>query len=405
VRHALIALSSIHLDFVTTDSPHGENLDQEMTSVETLAQYDKAVRQLRRYLSSKQEPSIKVALICCALFYSFESTRGNYDSALAHLQNGLTILREAKEGGANETVSETSRINSNDLNKLEQVFSRMDLQATLFDDGRMPYLEFTSIDERTGATPIVNTDTFENAGQAQLTLDKLQNQAWRFITTSSPYKFLPAEGVPTHVVDEKKLLVDQYKCWSRALDGLWDQQSGKEMDDPQLTAFREAATMLKLLHRTTQMLLLSNYPNDSTIFGSSPNKYGMEIIELVESLRLTDPSRRTYSSEAGIVVPLTMLVSKCADFEVCGKALLLLASSRRREGLVDAQMVFGIAERLMALRGRAEELPPMTAETMQQRGLGSVANDNESLELWASSAIKNAPGGLHAVAKMLGVQV
>ena len=103
MRHAFIALSSIHLDFVTTKSPGGESLDQKLTSVETLVQYNKAVRPLRKYLLNVEEPSTKIALICCALFYCFESTRRDYDSALAHLRSGLTILRCAKAFASPDT--------------------------------------------------------------------------------------------------------------------------------------------------------------------------------------------------------------------------------------------------------------------------------------------------------------
>ena len=87
VRQALVALSSIHLDYVSKDPCHVKGTDGGALTVETLQQYDKAVRKLRRYLATKEEPLIKVALICCVSFYSFESARGEYDNALEHLHN------------------------------------------------------------------------------------------------------------------------------------------------------------------------------------------------------------------------------------------------------------------------------------------------------------------------------
>ncbi len=399
VRHALIALSSIHLDFVTTECPSGESFDKELTSIETLVQYNKALRQLRSYLCSTDQPSIKVALICCALFYCFESTRGDYDSALAHLRNGLSILRGAKVGVPNEASAAKTTYLVEDLHKLEHMFSRMDLQATLFGDSRMPFLEITTYDERTGKTPIVATDTFKNLDEAQSTLDKLRNQAWRFLIGSIQYKYVRPEKLPAHVVQEKNQLVKQFQCWSSALDGLWCREHCKNPQRSAIEAFREAATMLKLPHRSTQMLILANVPEDKSIFGTTPNELGREIISLVESLRLTDPSRRTYSCEVGIIAPLIMLGSTCRDSKVCGRALMLLAASRRREGLVDAQMIVRIAERIVMLRGRHEELTPMVAEAVEQMSDGSI--DSLPPELWVSDAIDLAPGGLHLISKVV----
>jgi Fungal specific transcription factor domain len=357
VRHALIALSSIHLDYVTTDCPGDQSFDQELTSVETLLQYNKAIRQLRTYLSSRERPSIKVALICCALFYCFESNRGNYDSAVAHLRNGLAILRDALAGRTSEVLATPTEEWPEDLQKLVQFFIRLDLQATVFAEGRIPMIEFTSYDERIGAKDIVATDTFRSLHEAQLALDKLRNQTWRFTSLNAAYKQVPAEQLPPYIVHEKNQLVKQYKRWSSAMDnGLWCQQSGNQ-------ASRESATILKVIHGSAEMFILANFPKDSTVFGASPNERGRRIVALIESLRLTDASRRTYASEVGIIAPLAMLGSVCLDPEVMRKALVLLMASRRREGLVDAQMIVRIGKKVSEARAREGGRLKVVADT------------------------------------------
>ncbi|KAF7509056.1 hypothetical protein GJ744_008451 [Endocarpon pusillum] len=407
VRHALIALSSIHLDLVTTDCPEGQGFGSELTSVESLLQYNKAIRQLRTYLSSRERPSVKVALICCALFYCFESTRGEYDSALGHLQNGLSILRDAMARRKSEAHTIESKDEPEDLQSLEQFFIRLDLQATVFDEGRVPLLEFTSLDERTGIKPIVATDIFQNLYEAQLALDKLRNQAWRFCTINAPLKHVQPEELPAHVVQEKKQLVSQFKHWSSALEALWHQQDSDSCQRSQSLTFQESATMLKVLHRSAQMLILANFPHDYSIFGSTPNERGREIISLIESLRLTDPSRRTYSCEVGIIAPLSMLGSSCQDPQVCGKAMMLLAASKRREGLVDAQMVVRIARRILMLRtgGQVDVTPPVDEPVRQT---ADTVIDDMAMKLWVSESMDHAQDGSCAVpriAKMFGSAV
>jgi Fungal specific transcription factor domain len=396
VLQALIALSSIHLDFVTTEAAEDRSLHQDFVTGDSLVQYNKAIRRLRMYLSATHRPSNMVTLICCALFCCFDSIRGDYKSALSHLRNGLSILRAAeREIPLHASASGIDGM-PEDLRRLELMFSRIDLQATLFEEGRVPVLELTSFDERTGVTPIVATDTFSNLDEAHVALDKLRNQAWRLSTSNSSYKYTPADQLPAHVVQEKSLLVSQFKAWSLALDGLWYQQHCTIMQRSELDAFREAATMLKVPHRSSQMLLLSCLPEDPFIFGSVPNKYGREIMSLIESLHLIEPSRRTYSCEMGIMAPLIMLGSMCKDIDVCGKAMMLLASSKRREGLVDGQRIVQAAFRIVRVKERRDELSQWVADAAERMNDSSL--DNLPLTLQPSDG--NLAPSLHLVAKV-----
>ncbi len=251
------------------------------------------------------------------------------------------------------------------------------------------------------------TDTFQNLYEAQLTLDKLRNQAWRFCTTNAPFKHVQQEELPADVVHEKSQLVSQFERWSSAFEALWHQQYSDSRQQAGMQIVRESATMLKILHRTAQMLILANFPYDYSIMGSTPNERGREIISLIESLRLTDRSRRTYSCEVGIVAPLSMLGSSCQDPEVCGKAMMLLATSRRREGLVDAQMVVRIARRIFLLRtGRQVDLTPTVDEPARQTA--DTVIDDMSMKLWVSDTTDLAQDGSCVVprlAKMFGSAV
>jgi hypothetical protein len=362
VRNALIALSSIHLDFVTADDFTSENighLDNGPASFDTLTQYGKAIRQLRRYLTSTEHPCVKTALICSLLFHCFESVRGDYSAALVHLENGLGILRNQREKGLGQAMSGPNDVVSEDLRNLDRQFARMDLQATFVGGaGRFPSVEFTTEDERSGLTPIVATGAFKDLAEAELTLDKLRNQACRFHLTTIPYRHHHPDMVPIPVVEEKTELLRQLENWSVAMDGLWilQHQISPPLHHSEMETFRDIATMLKLSHRTVQMILLAHLPEDETIFTSVPNVRGREILSLIESLRSVDLSRRTYSSEGGVVGPLLVMVAKCSDPGVFTKALTLVASSGRREGPIDGKLIVRAAARLAAAGSGQQQL-------------------------------------------------
>jgi hypothetical protein len=375
VRNALVALSSVHLDFVTQESPHGQQSHEGGRNVEASLQYSRAVRQLRRHLSSTAQPSIKVVLICCILFYCFESSYGDYDSAREHLRCGLVILQTARANRINDRPSSDSVQSHDDIEQLSQIFSRLDLQAMMFDDMRMPFLELTSAEERSGVAPVVSHLTFSDLAEAQVTLDKLQNQQLNFLMRNNRYKFFSAADLPDFIVVEKGELEKQLERWSVALDGFCELQHQPEAlkQHPRHAdhniMIQQGSAILKLHHRISRMFLLASFPEDSSIFGASPNPDAELMLGLAEFLiqsnrksqsnaASTSPiSSRSFSSHMGIVAPLFLLAMKCHDTHVCERVVSLLAVSNRREGLVDAQMVVGILQRVAMLKRRDQATP------------------------------------------------
>lgn len=408
----------MHLDFATRGSLDDRQSWGNGCRVEVLQQYNRAVRQVRRYLSSTARPSIKVALICCALFYCFESTRGDYDSAREHLRSGLMMLQLAKTNGTDDKPLHDSLDSREDLEQLTQIFARLDLQATMFDDTRVPFFELTSAEERCGGISVIPNTVFGNMEEARVTLDKLQNQLFNFLTRNNHYKFVPVEDLPDSLVREKRELAKQFRRWSVALDGLLELQTQRSVgerlqDNPELhMSTQQGATILKLHHRLAHMFLLASFPENSSVFGASPNMDAEFVLEMAESLvqsnnkshldmlPASSTTSRCFSVEMGIVAPLFLLAMKCRDAHVRQKAMSLLAVSNRREGLIDAQMVLGIVERVAMLQ-RKEEVTPLVVEAA--RRLPAACSEEMPLEVWGAEAIEGTNDGLQGIAKVLGV--
>lgn len=85
---------------------------------------------------------------------------------------------------------------------------------------------------------------------------------------------------------------------------------------------------------------------------------------------------------------------KSKDPSIIRRALSLLAASNRREGLYDARVVVGIAERIMA-------------QTYERAAEGASKDDDNSvvgpLEYRGGDAINERVGGVDGIAKNLGV--
>ena len=133
IRHAVIAIGSLNerllINNVLTSDNSQANARHEFARV----QYDKAMRQLRKRLSSGNEQPVEFTLILCILFIIFEFLQGNDVAAEVHMRSGLDILRRSytKEAGpaSNElTVSSSAR--DGFLHDIRNAFGVADMMAT-----------------------------------------------------------------------------------------------------------------------------------------------------------------------------------------------------------------------------------------------------------------------------------
>ena len=329
VRQALVAMSSLHLDYVTSES--------QAASVETLMHYGKAVSTIRKRLSRPTGDTIKVALVCCIIFYCCETALGDWDAALQHLGNGLKLLKSVKE--------------VEDIRELTTIFERLDMQASFFQDDRVPMLSLTDWKDYFTAVP---EKGFSNTQEAHESLVKLQSWLYRFANTHVELHEASVDLLCADILDEKDALVQAYNRWSHAFENL---QLAKKEEDQGTYGLR----VLLIHFHICKMLLESKFPVNEEIFGASPNPIAHKILDLAETLldhttRLnfspstTQPPRRNFSLESGVVAPLFALALKCSDESVATRAAGMLSSSHRREGLYDAQTMAQILTQLKASR-------------------------------------------------------
>ncbi|KAJ4289035.1 hypothetical protein N0V90_011377 [Kalmusia sp. IMI 367209] len=336
VRQALVSLSSLHLDCTTASSGAARN--------ETLMQYGKALRMLQKRLRTPGTDATRTALVCSILFHCFEATIGNSQAAMHHLQGGLSMLSSCHQQSLERTE---------ELDVLSLELERLDLQATLFYDQPSAHV-VSEKDENSNDAPNVNS--FRRLSDAHRTLVKLIYRGFHLISDNIPHKFASREFVPPPVLQQKLELSKSLHQWKAMFDAF------KEKLDQE--AIKEYGCQILLIHwHLATMLLDAVYPVDRTVFCASPNPRAMHVLELVEGVlaRTTQqnpasptsrPPQRVISSEIGVVAPLFALALKCADDEVCDRALELLNTTQRREGLWEASHMASMIQQLRDARER-----------------------------------------------------
>jgi len=381
-----MALGSMHYEYVIkgsfTDAEDAINPD-------ALAQYNKALRQLRKSLNTKERTPTKVVLICCILFYCFESACGRYETALTHIKSGLVILQQRTWQGSMNSTSLSSAMDE-DMKLLLDIFARTDLQGSVYENGQPPCLVLTTVEERLGLSSFIPEIIF-GIEVARKSLDQLQNWVFHFLAENQQYRFCLPEQVPYETTQERHVLESALIRWEIAFEGLM----AELLSNPAVPRHdKDAALILAVHHLTVTVLINGATCRDGIIFAN----FDRELTEIVAiSERILSPEdstepRRSFSFESALVPSLWLVAMKCYSPKLRDKALFLLSSSPRREGLWDSTMVLGIVEQLVALEearmsGAGDAFMELTLEASQ------------SVEIFSTLS----SGGMHNYARVLGV--
>ncbi|KAI0429411.1 hypothetical protein F5Y09DRAFT_260455 [Xylaria sp. FL1042] len=401
VRQAVVALSCAHQCYIMAHD------GGDPVPADAIVHYSRAMRSLRKHMSvgidNKVEISAVIPLVCSILFCCFENMQGNTEAALRHLSSGIAILARQKERGR---LNYEGRDNER-LDLLEHMLARLDLQASMFDDARLPLMRQSLTIE----TEESSSDTFQTIDNAQADLTRLQSGKLQFLIHNETLKFWPEHDLPEVVKLEKQAIEEACTVWYEKLGRFVHDHSispaehDKKHDGSEISGtsrgedgcsaqVRESAqdpaiTILLIHYHIFRLLLSASLPHDPSVFGAPPGTAHYNtlnrILDLMESTpQARGAGSRSLGAETGIVAPLFLLIMKCTDPAVFERALnLLLAISGRREGMFDSRVLAEIAMRFAS---------------QHQTPLGTVA-----LEWQAGDALEKRVNGLAGFAKNLGV--
>ena len=342
VRQALVSLSLLQLESASSDGI-------KAAGSEALVRYGKALRALNRSLQDPSSESVRTALLCCVLFYCFETAQGQPENAVRHLESGLNIL------------SQTSHIlpgyQYQGNSPLYKIFRRLDLQATIFNQERKPVLAqvLNTVCGWPDSTP---RERFLNDAFDELVM--IQSALFRFLVPNTLTRAFPLEAIPVPILSGKNKLVDLLDQWKKNVDRF-------EVASQSSSQSLESLKVLTIQWHICHMLLASVHPLDDTVFGASPNPETKTVLDLItdvlatQGCKIADGNvgrtlRRTCSAETGIVAPLFMICMKCSDSAVRRRAAELLEKADRREGLYDSRNVLAIVHKFETAKRQDESL-------------------------------------------------
>ena len=352
-----------------------------------LSQYVKALGSLLQPAKANKKQAADVALMTCILFVSFETLRGHHSAALKHVDAGIKIISELSS-------SSSLSISTNPytpLSTLNRLFIRLETQAGTVTFGRKRQLVSSAQDfglEGYGADIPCTFTSLEQARNALEYIRVVGSQApriyfrlneggfWSSPGAENSYNFAaapkiqpsstipsppsPLENAKTEVAIEliRSAAALRLRQWSAAFAPLLS--SFPADAEPPSKATIALIKLHKIIMEVSFKIDYWRALHDEMVWDEHLAEFS-EMVELAEEfVRLSTPNEGAsrgdksqtqviFNLDIGLIVPLYFVIGKCRDAALRRKAIQLLRSTERQEGVSNSLMAARIAERLVEL--------------------------------------------------------
>ncbi|EEU37735.1 uncharacterized protein NECHADRAFT_102197 [Fusarium vanettenii 77-13-4] len=338
VRYAVSAVGAAHRFFMA-----GQDTRSPLQQLRGLAmqEYNKAISHIVPHMSMDSAFNIHCTLVCCILFIAFEGITGRYPESVRHLRAGNRLL--ALPALASDTQGQHV------TRKLTQMFATLGVEASIFlEDNILPATDppyrAISASEAPAAT------AFRDLDDANYELRKLDVEAVETMA-EEPWETYSSDQSP----DSEKIMYDE-ETW-KALD-----QKFYHWND----RFEMTKSMLQekqpLMIDATQLAILTvaqEFWKMSMTWGPNsppPTEAMSSFLDASDALAqlVVVPGHPTFSLDGDLISGLSFVISYSEDEQLRTRALDMLRSLNRREGIWDSKEVLEMHEVALSLEDAKE---------------------------------------------------
>ncbi|KAJ5757801.1 uncharacterized protein N7511_006495 [Penicillium nucicola] len=389
IRTIAVAIGALHNSFVFHDK--GTASSRGDTSF-TLLHYNKAIRQLIAMNPQTTPQTNDTFLVACILFFCFECLQGNYRLAIQHAISGLKIIKQHQSLATThiapryipqESVTLLFAILENQMLEIEgQTPLSSDLRPEVLSPPK-PSVSNTyhlpsSTDEMRAHFEFLYNRFLRFQYVCEMLEDSTEERAFEFLAQA-------------HEIQREYLLVRvELEAWIRTFD-TWIKTVGtKPPEEANMITILQVwrlimSLFLKLgwppseaswdnhtdhfsqinsllsdllgLPTTPDKLNLKSFTGNGTSMPSDSSTSSLSVFPPL----LPKPSRvlpSTFSLSLGIVTPLYLCATRCRESYVRHRAIDLMLSCQRREGLWDAELAGRVAKRVVQIEENAAGIEP-----------------------------------------------
>ncbi|UPK89149.1 hypothetical protein LCI18_000084 [Fusarium solani-melongenae] len=337
VRYAVSAVGAAHRFFMA-----GQDTRSPLQQLRGLAmqEYNKAISHIVPHMSMDSAFNIHCTLVCCILFIAFEGITGRYPESVRHLRAGNRLL--ALPALASDTQGRHV------TRKLTQMFATLGVEASIFlEDNILPATDPPYRAVNASEAPAATA--FRDLEDANYELRKLDVEAVATMA-EEPWEYCSSDQSP----DSENIMYDEF--WRELEEKFchWN------------TRFELTKSMLQkkqpLMIDATQLAILTvaqEFWKVSMTWGpnSPPSIEAMssflDASEVLAQL-VAVPGHPTFSLDGDLISGLSFVVSFSEDEQCRTRALDMLRSLNRREGIWDSKEVLEMHEAALSLEDAKE---------------------------------------------------
>jgi hypothetical protein len=368
IRHLVIAVGAAY-ESLEDGEPAGLSQDSGGGMEFALQQCNHAIRQLATISSSRAASDYKsTESTCCiltasVLFIYLASIRGHIAEAIQHVRSAVKVLRDFEQSQSPETRQKSpanSPVFPVPVSQLRAILTSAygHLRAMSDDVARE---DFQSGTRDMLSSSIKPATVFLSVPEANAYVEKL------FQNTLAFNQRMELQGRPAPTDTEGlEAVVARHRELCQALDSSWNaldvlaESLGSSPGGPtdwDQEADREGIMVLRTYHLLLAVRLRIDVfrPDQRESAFDDLEAHLEEMLQYCEILvanrerRGEDPRRRQVSSGLGYVMPLHMIAARCRNPKLRRRALHLLLTASRREGIWDSYLAGTIASQTLEI--------------------------------------------------------
>ena len=341
IKHAVLALSSLHRKAETTDL---ESAESQGWHRQSLIQYGNAVNSTQRLLVRAQtsgSSSDRTLVLASSLVLTiFDNLVGQYKAAQMHLQSGLRLAAEINKNQRHilPTMETTHR-------EVCDLLARMDLQALTFSDASAPY---PIRDAPKFGCDIAIPDSFSDFNQARGYLVHIMRSILRL-------GFLQENHVALEdLLDGERDCGERLKKWQKNFNVFLTQIEDSNTFEKKDSWNNAIVLLLKLYQNIAAIVIEAGLYGEETRWDRFMNAFRAAVDGCDQIVRPVSgiPCSTDFQMEQGPLMPLFLCASRCRDPVLRRRAIAMMRSTSRVEGCWESRGTAAVAERVMEVEER-----------------------------------------------------
>lgn len=352
IRHAVLALSSLHqLSSLPSDS---EANRQHRRYAEK--QHQKALEAARSLIASAAPDDVDRILTACIIFIIFEGVRGDYRAAAVHMDSGRAIvaqnLRRLQQKGRRK-----------DLLEIQQAMARLDIPAICLSDRSSPYKYTLSDFHET--CPNITPGRFEDVGEAQASLIDLVR--WLLLIGVC----LEHEELHGDLPTLARYQAEKIKCADLLEKWHWHFEEviarAEDRESPAILNMKCWYAAMQVLIKAEGYGLETRYDRYTYIFEECL-RYAKQISDKL----LRGDEKHSFSYDFGYLIPVYMCAVRCRDPILRRRALGILQSHPRQEGIWESTAAAAVAAQWIAMEEEGLDILTCAADVPEHQRIRHI---------------------------------